>query len=214
MNKLIIIGASGHGKVIADIARLNGYTNIAFLDDDNSKAECNGYPVIDSIAKAKQYIDSDFIVAIGNARIRESIQKSLINCGLNVVTLIHPKAVIAEKVIIGIGSVIMAGAVLNSASIIGDGCIINTCASVDHDCYIGNYVHVSVGSHIAGTVAIGERTWIGIGATVSNNISIIGDCIIGAGAVVVDNIDVKGTYMGVPSRMKIINISSNRGVNP
>ena len=211
MNQLIIIGASGHGKVIADIAKLNGYTDIAFLDDDMNKTECNGYPVIGSVADAQIFSDSSFIVAIGNAKLREQIQKSLMNKGLSVVTLIHPKAVIGEKVTIGIGSVIMAGAVINSATTIGEGCIINTCASVDHDCNIANYVHVSVGSHIAGTVTIGERTWIGIGATVSNNISITIDCMIGAGAVVVGNITTKGTYMGVPSKMKIINTSSNRG---
>ena len=211
MNRLIIIGASGHGKVIADIARLNSYTEIAFLDDDRSKSECNGYPVIGRVADARLFPDSSFIVAIGNAKVREQIQKSLMNKGFSVVTLIHPKAVIGEKVTIEIGSVIMAGAVINSATTIGKGCIINTCASVDHDCNIADYVHVSVGSHIAGTVSIGERTWIGIGATVSNNISITSDCMIGAGAVVVGNITTKGTYMGVPSKMKIINISSNRG---
>lgn len=70
MNRLIIIGASGHGKVIADIARLNGYSDIAFLDDDRSKAECSGYPVIGSVSNARQYMASDFIVAIGNAKIR------------------------------------------------------------------------------------------------------------------------------------------------
>lgn len=211
MNQLIIIGASGHGKVIADIARLNGYIDIAFLDDDNSKAECNGYPVIGSVDKAKIYIDSDFIVAIGNAKIRELIQESLINYGLNVVTLIHPDAVIAERIQIGKGTVVMAGAVINSATSIGNGCIINTCASIDHDCVIGNYVHVSVGSHIAGTVEVSDRTWIGIGASVSNNITITSDCIIGAGAVVVNSINIKGTYVGVPCKMIKLNDCSNRG---
>lgn len=199
MNQLIIIGASGHGKVIADIARLNSYTDIAFLDDDMKKTECNGYPVIGSVSDAQMFPDSSFIVAIGNAKVREQIQKSLMNKGLNVVTLIHPKAVIGEKVTIGIGSVIMAGAVINSATNIGEGCIINTCASVDHDCNIADYVHVSVGSHIAGTVSIGERTWIGIGATISNNISITSDCMIGAGAVVIKSICTQGTYIGIPA---------------
>lgn len=214
MNKLLIIGASGHGKVIADIARLNGYTDIAFLDDDSSKTECNGYPVVGSVAKAMQIIYSDFIVAIGNANTRQQIQESLISNGLNVVTLIHPKAVIAEKVIIGKGTVIMAGAVINSETSIGDGCIINTCASIDHDCVIGNYVHVSVGSHIAGTVEVYDRTWIGIGATVSNNLTITSDCTIGAGAVVINDIKNKGTYVGVPCEMIKLNRCSNRGGKP
>lgn len=199
MNQLIIIGASGHGKVIADIAKLNGYTDIAFLDDDRSKVECNGYPVIGSVSEAKTYVQADFIVAIGNAKIREHVQQELAKSCLKVVTLIHPKATIAEEVKIGIGTAIMAGTVINAASIIGDGCIINTCASVDHDCIIGNFVHISVGAHVAGTVEIGDRTWIGAGATVNNNLQITGDCMIGAGAVVVNSIGKQGTYIGVPA---------------
>ena len=78
----------------------------------------------------------------------------------------------------------------------------NTCASVDHDCVIGDYVHVSVGSHVAGTVQVGDRTWIGIGSAVSNNLSICNDCMIGAGAVVVKDIDEPGTYVGVPARLR------------
>lgn len=201
MKQLIIIGASGHGKVIADIARLNGYTNIAFLDDDISKRECNSYPILGITSTVNKYPKSDFIVAIGNAPIREKLQKSLIELRLNIVTLIHPSASIAEKVTIGRGSIVVAGAVINPNTIIGDGCIINTCASVDHDCKIGDFVHVSVGAHIAGTVEVGTRTWIGAGATVNNNLCIAGDCIIGAGAVVVKDIKNKGVYIGVPSKM-------------
>ena len=71
---------------------------------------------------------------------------------------------------------------------------------MDHDCKVGDYVHISVGSHLCGTVSVGSGTWIGAGATVSNNISICPDCMIGAGAVIVKNIDSAGTYMGVPAR--------------
>ena len=94
----------------------------------------------------------------------------------------------------------MAGTVINSGTNIGKGCIINTCSSVDHDCLIGDFVHVSVGSHICGTVCIEAETWIGAGAIVSNNINIFRDCIIGAGAVVIDDINESGTYVGVPAK--------------
>lgn len=195
LKKIVIIGASGHGKVIADIALKNGYEKIVFLDDNDSITECAGFPVIGKSCDAKN-LDGDKIVAIGNAKIRERIKKNLDN----VVTLIHPKAVISRRVEIGKGSVVMAGAVINSDVIIGDGCIINTGGSVDHDCVIGDYAHVSIGSRVAGTVRIGERTWIGAGAIISNNINICEDCIIGAGAVVVKNIDESGTYVGVPAK--------------
>lgn len=197
MRKLAIIGASGHGKVVADIARKNGYKEIVFLDDDESIHECGGYPVIGKSAEAGT-IDADIIVGIGNAGIRKRIQESFSEKKL--ATLIHPDAVIAEDVAIGSGTVVMAGAVINPGVRIGKGCIINTCSSVDHDCVVGDYVHIAVGSHLCGTVSVGSGTWIGAGATVSNNISICPDCMIGAGAVVVKDIDSAGTYMGVPAR--------------
>lgn len=200
MKQLIIIGASGHGKVVADIAKCNNYTNIAFLDDNDSVTECNGYKVLGKTAEYKKF-DCDFFVAIGNSHIRAKILKELISAHKSITTLVHPNAIIADDVKIGNGTVVMAGAVINPSSTIGEGCIINTCASVDHDNVIGNYVHISVGSHTAGTVAIGDYTWLGIGAVVSNNISICKDCMIGAGAVVVNNLTESGTYIGVPAKM-------------
>lgn len=192
LKKLVIIGASGHGKVIADIAIKTGYEEIVFLDDDENLIECAGFPVVGKSSQAFDIV-GDKIVAIGNAKIRERIQSTI-----KVVALIHPDAVISRRVEIGDGSVVMAGAVINSDAVIGKGCIINTGASVDHDCVIGDFAHVSVGAHVAGTCHIGERTWIGAGATVSNNVNICSDCMIGAGAVVIKEIDTPGTYVGVP----------------
>lgn len=192
--KLTIIGASGHGKVVADNARLNGYDTIEFLDDDTSLALCGRYPVVGSTDKT---VDGSVFVAIGNADIRERLSKKR-----NLVTLIHPDAVIADGVEIGEGTAIMAGVVINSEVKIGRGCIINTASSIDHDCNIGEFVHISVGAHLCGTVSVGNKTWIGAGATISNNVKICGGCIIGAGAVVIKDIDKPGTYVGVPVRMK------------
>lgn len=197
MKKLAIIGASGHGKVIADIAVKNGYKEIVFLDDNPNVQECAGFRVVGTSEDVDKYPDYDVIVAIGNACVREKIQKQVGEDRLT--TLIHPQSVISRRVTIGQGTVIMAGAIVNSDTNIGEGCIINTGASVDHDCNIGDFVHVSVGAHVAGTVIIGNGTWIGAGATVSNNIEIYGECMIGAGAVVVRNIRKKGTYIGVPA---------------
>ena len=197
LKRLVIIGASGHGKVIADIAIRNGYEDIVFLDDDQNVKECVGFPVIGKTSKAKE-IDGDKIVAIGNPKVRERIQEEI----SRVITLIHPNAVISRRVEIGEGSVVMAGAVINSDAVIGKGCIINTGASVDHDCVICDFTHVSVGAHVAGTCHIGERTWIGAGATVSNNVNICSDCMVGAGAVVIKDIDKPGTYVGVPAKYK------------
>ncbi len=197
MRRLAIIGASGHGKVIADIARRIGYCEIVFFDDDESIHECGGYPVVGKSSEAGT-IDADVIVGIGNADIRKRIQESIPEQKL--ATLIHPDAVIAEDVEIGVGTVVMAGAVINPGTHIGKGCIINTCSSVDHDCIVDDFVHVAVGSHLCGTVNVGAGTWIGAGVTVSNNVFICPDCMIGAGAVIVNDIWESGTYVGVPAK--------------
>ena len=197
--KLIILGASGHGKVAADIAMRNAYDEILFPDDNPEITECLGCPVVGRISDAEAY-QGDFFVAIGNAVLRETLQNRLEGAGKTVVSLIHPAAVIGHGVTIGGGTVVMAGTVINPCAVIGKGCIINTCASVDHDCVIGAFAHVSVGAHIAGTVTIGAGTWIGVGAVIKNNVTIAPDCMIGAGAVVVKDIEELGTYVGVPAK--------------
>lgn len=201
MKKLMILGASGHGKVVADIAEKNGYNEIAFLDDDPALKTCGKYPVLGPSGNAAKWEDADFFVAIGNSRTRERFVKELKEKGKTVISLIHPQAVIAEDVAVGIGTAVMAGAVVNPGTTVGQGCIINTGATVDHDCCVGDYVHISVGSHLAGTVRVGDHTWIGIGAVVSNNLTICADCVIGAGAAVVDCVNAPGTYVGVPAKV-------------
>ena len=202
MNKLIIVGASGHGKVVADIALLNGYDEICFLDDNPNLKSLGDFQVIGSFEKVFG-LDSneyDVFVGIGNSSIRRRMQTKLEESGYNVVSLIHPSSVIAYDVEIGCGTVVMAGAVINSGSVIGKGCIINTSSSVDHDNSVGDFVHVSVAAHTAGTVVVGDNTWIGIGAVISNNINVTSDVTIGAGAVVIGDICDHGIYVGVPAK--------------
>ncbi|WXR63025.1 acetyltransferase [Peptostreptococcaceae bacterium AGR-M142] len=201
-DKLIIIGASGHGKVVADIAiKINKWQNIAFLDDDESIKTSMGLEVIGKTADAFKYKDdADFFVAIGSNTTREKIQEKFMHEGLNIVSLLHPSAVIGTDVELGIGTVVMAGVVINSSTRIGDGCIINTSSSLDHDNVIEGYVHISPGVSSAGTVKVGRLSWIGIGSVISNNVNICSGCKVGAGAVVVKDIIKSGTYVGVPVR--------------
>lgn len=199
MKKIAIIGASGHGKVAADVAAKMEYESIVFLDDDESVRQCGDYPVVGKSDDAES-LHCDVFVAIGNTKVRHRIQKMLEDAGVPIVTLIHPDAVIAEDVRIGKGSVIMAGTVINPGTVLGEGCIVNTCASVDHDCTVGDYVHIAVGAHLCGTVEIGEDTWIGAGAIVSNNLYVCPNCMIGAGAVVIRDIQDAATYVGVPAK--------------
>ena len=199
MNRLIIIGASGHGKVVADIAVLNGYKDIVFLDNDPEIKTCAGYPVLGPDTMTSE-LDGDVFIAVGNAEIRKKLMER--DKTRSFPTLVHPSAVIAKSAEVDAGSVAMAGAVINPGARIGKGCIINTSSSVDHDCVVGDYVHISVGAHLSGTVVVGTGTWIGTGAIVSNNVNICGGCMIGAGAVVIKDITEPGTYIGVPAKLK------------
>lgn len=201
-NKLLIIGASGHGRVVADIAmKMDRWQEIAFLDDDENIQSPMLIEIIGKSNDAFSYInDYDIFVAIGNNKTRERIQTQLEMAGANISTLIHPSAIIGEKVEVGIGTVVMAGVVINCCSSIGEGCIVNTGAVIEHDNVIEDYVHISPGARLAGTVIVGKGSWLGIGTIVSNNVNIISSCKVGAGAVVVKDITEPGTYVGVPVR--------------
>jgi sugar O-acyltransferase (sialic acid O-acetyltransferase NeuD family) len=200
MKSIVIIGASGHGKVIADIAKNVGYEKITFLDDGRAGV-LGAYEIAGDTSLIESF-DADFFVAIGNGAVRKRIFEAVKKKGKKLPVLIHPAAIVAESVKIGEGTAVMAGAVINPDAVIGEGSIINTSASVDHDCVIGAFNHISVGSHIAGSVVTGENVWIGAGATVSNNITICSNVLMGAGAVAVKNITEEGTYIGVPARKK------------
>lgn len=201
MNRLVIIGAGGHGKIVADIALKNGYSDICFVDD-NAVGECLGFPIIGTSACIESQNDdmTDFVIGIGNNYVRKKVAEVH---DVPWVTLIHPSAQIGANVSIGRGTVVMANAVINVSATIGLHCIINTGAIVEHDNVIEDYVHLSPGAVLGGTVRIGELTHVAIGATVRNNINICRECMIGAGAVVVKSIEESGTYVGVPVwRMK------------
>lgn len=201
--RIVFVGASGHGRVCAEIAELSGkYDEILFLDDDTSIVECGRHSVVGIEADFNKYLADDavFFVSIGNCAIRKRIQEEIEDVGGKIVTLIHPESIISKDAEVEVGTVVMAGAVINAGTHIGRGVIVNTSSSIDHDCVIENYSHIAVGSHICGTVKIGENCWIGAGALVSNNVSICRGCRIGAGAVVVKDIEDTGTYVGIPAR--------------
>lgn len=197
---VIIIGASGHGKVIADVVLRSGDRVLGFLDDNpNAPKSICGFPLLGTSADFIRYPEALFIIAIGNAAIRRRLADRMGN--VRWYTAIHPKAIVSNLgVTIGEGSVIAAGAVVNPGAAIGKHCIINTNAVVEHDCTLGDYVHISVAAALGGTVEVGDSCWIGIGSCVKNNLSICPGCMIGAGAAVVKNIEEPGTYVGVPVR--------------
>ena len=197
---VVIIGASGHGKVIADIIVNSGDKVLGFLDDadDVQGKKIIGFPVLGKIADYDNYRDCEFVIAIGNPYIREKIA---IELPVRWYTAIHPTAVISSlDVEIGEGTVIMANSVVNPSARIGKHCIINTGAIVEHDNILEDYVHLSPNVTLAGIVKVGKSTHIGAGSCTKQVLNIASNCIIGAGSVIVKDITESGTYVGVPAR--------------
>lgn len=200
--KVIIFGASGHARVIADIIKKSNDEIVGFLDDN---PEIQGKTIFDSKIvlgdtseeSVNKYLDCYFIIGIGSNKVRKIISEKYPN--LKWYTAIHPNSIIGNDVSINEGTVIMAGTVINTGSIVGKHCIINTSSSIDHDNILEDFVHISPGSHLAGTVKVGECTWICSGVTIINNIIIGKNNIIGAGATVIKNIEEENeTFVGVP----------------
>lgn len=202
--KVVIIGAGGHAKVVADIVEKRGDTILGFLDDNIEKDTIiiKNYKVIGDLNNrfSMSILDNniEFIIAIGDNKRRKEIAENTPN--IKFYTAIHPNAQLGLDVNIEEGTVIMANACINSSSKIGKHCIINTGAIIEHDNIIEDYVHISPNASLGGTVKVEECTHIGISATVKNNIKICDNVIIGAGAVVVKNILEKGTYIGLPAK--------------
>lgn len=198
--EIVIIGASGHGKVIADIVASSGNIVKGFLDDDNDiqEKEIIGFPVLGKIADYVNYKECEFVIAIGNPYVREKIANEL---PVKWYTAIHPNAIISKlDVEIGEGTVIMANAVVNPSAKIGKHCIINTGAIVEHDNILDDYVHLSPNVTLAGIVKVGKSTHIGAGSCTKQVLNIASDCVVGAGSVIVRDITESGTYVGVPAR--------------
>ena len=197
--KVIIIGAGGHGKVIADIVVRAGDDLLGFLDDDQTKDSLAGFPVLGTVAEASRWQDAFFVVAIGEPDIRERIVESM--PWARWYTAIHSTAIVSQlETTIGEGSMIMAGAIISPGVTVGRHCILNTGSIVEHNTVLEDYVHVSVAAKTGGDVFIGKSTWVGIGASVNNCISICPGGMLGAGAVVVKNVTEPGVYCGIPAR--------------
>lgn len=190
--RVIIIGAGGQSKVVADLVRACGDTVVGFLDDNAADSR-----ILGKVADAKNYPDCKFIIAVGDNTARKRLAESL---DLPWHTAVHPTAFVSPSASIGEGTVVMPLAVIHTDASVGRHCIVNSGAVVEHDNVLGDFSHVSPGSALAGRVFVGECTQIGVGTSVKNNVSICGGCTIGAGAAVVKDIDQPGVYAGVPAR--------------
>ncbi len=203
MKKLAIIGAGGHGKVVADLASLLGWESISFFDAAwKDKPSDPRRPMLgDTTAfmeKSKEF--DGVLIAIGNCEYRWNEFSKINNSTSPIITLTHPNSTVSQYSKIGDGTVILAGSVVNTDAVIGKACIINVGATVDHDCILGNSVHVAPGAHISGGVTIGDASWIGVGSAIKQGVRIGKNVMVGAGAVVISDIPDNATVVGNPAR--------------
>lgn len=201
--RLAVLGASGHGKVVADTAVQAGWAEVVFFDDSWPELKENGvWPVVgDSSSLLERQSEFDgIVVSIGHNRIRLAKTRELIAAGVRLATIVHPSAVVSSLATVGQGSVILAGAVVQVDAQLGEACIVNTRASVDHDCRLGDGVHICPGASVAGLVQVEEAGWVGIGASVRQLVHIGRDAMVGAGSVVVSDILDGQTVVGNPAK--------------
>jgi UDP-N-acetylbacillosamine N-acetyltransferase len=205
---IVIVGAGGHARVVADVIRLRGQYHIhGFVDGLDTGR--HGTAFEDSIVIGGEETLPNVIregvghaiVAIGDNAARVRVARQLVQLGFELPVLIHPSAVIAASVTIGSGTVVFAGAIINSAASIGGNSIINTGATIDHDCLIGDGVHIAPGVNVAGNVTIGAGSLIGVGAAVKPGITIGRGVTVGVGAAVISDVADGKTVVGVPARV-------------
>jgi sugar O-acyltransferase (sialic acid O-acetyltransferase NeuD family) len=208
-NKVVVWGASGHARVVADIVRLCGeYEIVGFLDDvDQARhgTDFCGAPVLggrEQLDGLREEGVDHVICGVGDNRARVALAKIARAKGFRFVTAVHPRATIASDVHVGAGSVVAAGAVINPAASIGEHVIINTCASVDHDCTAGDGTHIGPGARLGGGVTVERGAWLGIGAVVKDHVVIGAHAVIGAGSVVIADIPALAVAYGVPATVR------------
>jgi acetyltransferase EpsM len=206
--ELLIWGASGHAKVVADIVRRAGAFEIAgYLDDLHPHpphATFLGAPLYTSLmilAELRSRGVSNLILGFGNCAARLRLAPVARDHGFSLATAVHPCAIVAEEVRMGAGTVVAGGAVINPGTVLGENVIVNTGAVVDHDCVVEDGAHICPGTRLAGDVKVGRGAWVGIGATVIEKVRIGTGAFVGAGAVVIRDVPDNVVVAGVPARI-------------
>ena len=207
MKRLLVVGAGGHGAVVADAALSTGdWGTVAFVDDRAAELVTPlGLEVVGTTKELPGLVGQydAAVVAIGDADIRLRVLEACGKLRFLLPVIAHRSSVISPFATLSPGCVVFAQAVVNPGARLGRACIVNTAASIDHDCELDDGVHVCPGAHLAGNVRVGASTWIGIGAVVREGITVGNNVVVAAGSVVVKDVECNVTVMGVPARRRM-----------
>lgn len=206
---IIVIGSSGHAKVILDAVEAEGrYRVEGLIDSVNPDGPgVLGYPVLGAEARLPGLLTDrqveGCVVAIGDNWTRDLVSTRLaaVAPSLRFVTVVHPKAHVGRGSVVGDGSVVLAGAVINPGSTVGRGCILNTNSSLDHDSWMGDFSSLAPNATTGGNVRIGDHAAVALGASVLEGRTVGRHTVIGAGAVVIDDVADFCIAYGVPARV-------------
>jgi sugar O-acyltransferase (sialic acid O-acetyltransferase NeuD family) len=186
--RLLILGAGGHGRAVAEaVAAGAEYELVGFLDDAfPALTTVWDAPVLGRIGDWRGHVHQadELFVAIGSNRVREAVTRSLVDAGLVLATVTHPRAIISPRAIIGPGSAVMAGAIVGTEARLGVGVIVNCAAVVDHHCRVGDFGHLGVGAVMAGGSTLGQSAWVQAGAALGYGVVVADGVTLATGAAV------------------------------
>lgn len=176
MERLLIVGAGGHGRSVAEaVAAAGEFVVAGFLDDAWPGLDrVLGFPVFGKVAELARFRDAadHAFIAIGNNAVRRRLTAELLDAGLLPARVVHPKAIVSPTAVIGLGSAIMAGAIIGTEAVLGEGVIVNCAAVVDHHCRVGDFGHLGVNAAMAGDSVLGAGAWMQAGSALGYGVEI------------------------------------------
>lgn len=202
--RLVLVGAGGHGKVVANSAELDGFRVVGFLDDDERAwGSSNSYgSVLGGLELLGSLRDIELIVCIGSGiAIRQIVHRVQSQVTVRWATVIHPSSIIARTANVGVGTAILGGSAVTVDTSVGRHCTVSGNSVVGHDNVLHDYVHVGPGATVCGNVEIGTGAFLGAGCTVLPGVEIGEWATIAAGAVVTARVPAGATVCGVPARV-------------
>jgi sugar O-acyltransferase (sialic acid O-acetyltransferase NeuD family) len=200
--RVVVYGAGGHGKVVADVVLAMGAHEIVGFVDDRAGAARTvlGMPLLGGGDWLEREGDVAVALAIGSNQARKAAAERCLACGATLLTAVHPRATIAPSARLERGVVVMAGAVINPDAVVGEGAIVNTGAVVEHDVVLGPFALLSPNATTGGAARIGALAHVGLSATVLPGVSVGANVVVGAGAVVIRDVAPGESVVGVPAR--------------